>query len=389
MLQLAQFPELVTTNCQVMRFAPNVSSEQLHNVKAFSSLRTLILDLGPKWDPVSTQSLTDHGRLLAEIAQLSHLHHLQLDNLAAPLIGIPALSKLSNLRDLCITSSIDGPYDFQLCTQLTSLAFSAKHDGSNVLLLPCGESTDSNRVSLETFKLTASCVVRNLAFATELRLIDMAPESFTDSDLDWPFLLPKLERFGDCISDYGHPIHDLPQEWKGYSNLTRICLNTFEANDLPVWFSSLQHLKSLEMCHAKFPQFPNCLNALSGLENLELLFLDTYLSQDILHLAFLPHLRSLRFGKICAVGRQLDNEEILNLKRLELLCCAHSSGVPLLQQGDEDNWDFEAVPLQYMASRDRVRVEALMNTLSKLLADDNEAALVNTPADLLADDNEA
>ena len=52
-------------------------------MKAFSSLNTLTHDLGPKRHPVSTQPLTDHGRLLAEIAQLPHLHHLQLDNLAA------------------------------------------------------------------------------------------------------------------------------------------------------------------------------------------------------------------------------------------------------------------------------------------------------------------
>jgi len=367
-LQLAQFPELVATNCQVMRLAPDVSSEQLHNIKALSNLSTLILELGPRWRPVSTQPLTDHGRLLAEIAQLPHLHHLQLHNLAAPLGGIPTLSQLSNLRDLWIKSSIEGPYDFQLCTQLTSLDFSAKHEGSNVLLLPRGELANSNRVSLETFKLTAPCVVRNLAFATELRLIDMAPVSFTDSDVDWPVLLPKLERFEDCISDFGHPIHDLPQEWIGYSNLTHICLNTFEANDLPVWFSSLQHLKSLERCHAKFPQFPTCLIAMSGLEHLELNYLDTYLSQDILSLALLPRLTTLRFGNFSAIGRRLDNVEVMNLRRLELFCCAHFSGIPLLQQGDEGNWDFEATPPQYMTPRDRVRVEALLKILSEVFA---------------------
>jgi len=369
MLQLAQFPELVATNCQVMRFAPNVSSEQLHNIKAFSSLSTLILDLGPRWHPVSTQPLTDHGRLLAEIAQLPHLHYLQLDNLAAPLGGIPALSKLSNLRDLWINSSIEGPYDFQLCTQLTSLDFSAKHEGSNVLLLPQGELANSNRVSLEIFKLTAPCVARNLAFATELRLIGMAPVSFTDSDVDWPILLPKLERFEDCISEFDHPIHDLPQEWIGYSNLTHICLNIFEANDLPVWFSSLQHLKSLEMRHAKFAHFPTCLQVMSGLEHLELNYLDTYLSQDVLSLALLLHLTTLSFGNHSAIGRRLDNEEVLHLKLLELLCCAQPSGTPLLQQGDEGNWDFEAVPVQYMTSRDKVRIETLLKSLSDLCAE--------------------
>jgi hypothetical protein len=284
-LQLAHLPELVATSCQVMRMAPNVSSEQLHNIKALSNLRTLILELGPTRHPVSTQPLTDHGRLLAEIAELHRLHHLQLHNLAAPANGIPALSQLSNLRDLWIRSSIDGPYDFQLCTQLTCLECSAKHAGSNVLLLPRGELANSNRVSLETLKLTAPCVVRNLAFATELRLIGMARVSLANSDVDWPVLLPKLERLEDSFSDFGHPIHDLPQEWIGYSNLTHICLNSFEANNLPVWFSSLQHLKSLEMCQAKFPQFPTCLIAMSGLEHLELDCLETYLSQDILGLA--------------------------------------------------------------------------------------------------------
>ena len=122
------------------------------------------------------------------------------------------------------------------------------------------------------------------------------------------------------------------------------------------------------MCHAKFPRFPTCLNAMSGLEHLELNCMDTDLSQDILSLAFLPHLTTLSFGKVSAIGRQRDNEEVLNLKRLELLCCAHPSGIPLLQQGDEGNWDFEAVPLQYMASSDRERIEALVDTLSNLLA---------------------
>ncbi len=134
--QLAQFPELVATSCQVMGMAPDVSSEQLHNIKALSNLRSLIHELGPSRRPVSTQPLTDHGRLLAEIAQLPHLHHLQLHNLAAPSDGIPALSQLSNLRDLYIKSSIEGPYNFQLCNQLTYRDFSAQHKGSNVLLLP-------------------------------------------------------------------------------------------------------------------------------------------------------------------------------------------------------------------------------------------------------------
>ena len=285
MLQLAQYPEHVATSCQVMGMAPNVSSEQLHNIKALSNLRSLILELGPSRRPVSTQPLTDHGRLIAEIAQLPHLHHLELHNLAARSDGILTLSQLSNLRDLWINSSIEGPYEFQLCTQLTYLDFSAQHKGSNVLLLPRGDLANSNRVSLETLKLTAPCVVRNLAFATELRLIGMARVSLANSDVDWPVLLPKLERLEDSFSDFGHPIHDLPQEWIGYSNLTHICLNSFEANNLPVWFSSLQHLKSLEMCQAKFPQFPTCLIAMSGLEHLELDCLETYLSQDILGLA--------------------------------------------------------------------------------------------------------
>ena len=131
---------------------------------------------------------------------------------AAPQLGRPfgwhSLSKLSNLWNLSINSSIEDPYDFQLCTQLTYLEFSAKHEGNNVLLLPGGESANSNRVSLKALKLKAPCVVRNLAFATELKLIDMAPVSFTDSDVDWPDLLPKLERFDDCASDFGHPMHD-------------------------------------------------------------------------------------------------------------------------------------------------------------------------------------
>jgi len=46
---------------------------------------------------------------------------------------------------------------------------------------------------------------------------------------------------------------------------------------------------------------------------------------------------------------------------LELLCCAHPSGIPLLQQGDEGNWDFEAV--QDMTPRDEVRIEALQTCM--------------------------
>ena len=86
------------------------------------------------------------------------------------------------------------------------------------------------------------------------------------------------------------------------------------------------------MCHAWFPQFPTCLIALSGLEHLELNHLDTYLSQDVLSLAFLdlPRLMTLSFGNFCEIGRQLDNVEVLNLRQLELFCCAHPSGIPLL-----------------------------------------------------------
>ena len=122
------------------------------------------------------------------------------------------------------------------------------------------------------------------------------------------------------------------------------------------------------MCQAKFPQFPTCLIAMSGLEHLELNCLDTHLSQDILGLALLPRLTTLSFGDFSAVGRQLDNVEVMNLRRLELFCCAHPSGVSLLQQGDEGNWDFEAVPPQYMTPIDRMRVEALVGLLSEEFA---------------------
>ena len=101
------------------------------------------------------------------------------------------------------------------------------------------------------------------------------------------------------------------------------------------------------------------------MEHLELNCLDTHLSQDILGLALLPPLTTLSFGDFSAVGRQLDNVEVMNLRRLELFCCAHPSRVSLLQQGDEGNWDFEAVPPQYMTPIDRMRVEALVGLLSE------------------------
>ena len=106
---------------------------------------------------------------------------------------------------------------------------------------------------------------------------------------------------------------------------------------------------------------------MSGLEHLELSYLDTYLSHEILRLALLPCLTTLSFGNFSAVGRQLDNQEVLHLKLLELLCCAHPSGTLLLQQGDEGNWDFEAV--QEMTPRDEVRIEALLKTPSDVYAE--------------------
>ncbi len=77
---------------------------------------------------------------------------------------------------------------------------------------------------------------------------------------------------------------------------------------------------------------------------------------------------TLSCGDFSAVGRQLDDVEVMNLRRLELFCCAHPSGVPLLQQGDEGNWDFKAVPPQYMTPTDRMRVEALAQVLSDVIA---------------------
>jgi len=56
------------------------------------------------------------------------------------------------------------------------------------------------------------------------------------------------------------------------------------------------------------------------------------------------------------------------LKRLELFCCAHPSRTPLLLQGDVGNWDFEAVSVQYLTSRDKVKIEALFEILSGLYA---------------------
>ncbi len=108
---------------------------------------------------------------------------------------------------------------------------------------------------------------------------------------------------------------------------------------------------------------------MSGLEHLELRYLDTYLSQEILMLALLPRLTTLSFGNFSAIGRRLDNEEVLNLKRLEVFCWAHPSGTPLLQQGDEGDWDFEAVSVQYLEARDKVKFETLLKRLSDLYAE--------------------
>ena len=248
------------------------------------------------------------------------------------------LSMLTSLRNLQINSIIEGTYDFQLCTQLTHLDFGASHDGSNTLLLP---RDNSNIVSLRTFKLTASnCRVCNLAFATKLRVIDMSPVTFSNSHIDWPVSLPKLKEFRGDLEDVGHPISRLPHEWLGYSNLTHISLNTFTASDLPVWFTGLQNLRTLDLDYAELRQFPTCLARLSGLRNLSLLGLQTYLSPAILDLALLPRLKELSFGLSMTCSRA----ERVHLQQLEYLFCARSvDGMPmLLRDGGEDDWDFSA-----------------------------------------------
>ena len=276
------------------------------------------------------------------IALLPRLQTLKLEDLAAPLSCISDLSKVSSLRNLQIDSIIEGTYDFQLCTQMTNLHFGASHDGSNTILLPQDDAVHSNIMSLRTFKLTAvNCTVSNLAFATELRVIDMSPTAFANSHIEWPIGLPRLEEFRDAMENYGHPVSRLPDEWLGYSNLTHISLNTFTASDLPVWFTGLQNLRTLQLNYAELRQFPTCLARLSGLENLSLLGLETYLSSAILDLADLPRLQELSFGNLVRCSRA----EKVHLQQLEFFCCARAlDGMTMLlrHDGGEDDWDFFA-----------------------------------------------
>lgn len=248
---------------------------------------------------------------------------------------------LSSLRSLRINSIVEGTYNFQFCTQLTFLDFAASHDWSNTLLLPQDNAVNSSTMSVRRFRLSATnCTVCNLAFATELRVIDMSPTTFANSHIEWPISLPRLEEFRDAMEDYGHPVSRLPHEWLGYSNLTHISLNTFTASDLPVWFSGLQNLRTLELNYAELRQFPTCLARLSGLENLSLLGLETYLSSAILDLADLPRLQELSFGKLVRCSRA----EKVHLQQLEFFCCARAiDGMTmLLRHGGEDDWDFFA-----------------------------------------------
>ena len=250
---------------------------------------------------------------------------------------------LSSLRSLRINSIVEGTYNFQFCTQLTFLDFAASHDWSNTLLLPQDNAVNSSTMSVRRFRLSATnCTVCNLAFATELRVIDMSPTTFANSHIEWPISLPRLEEFRDAMEDYGHPVSRLPHEWLGYSNLTHISLNTFTASDLPVWFTGLQKLRTLELNYAELQQFPTCLARLSGLKNLSLLGLQTYLSPAILDLAFLPRLKELSFG----VSMLCSRAERVHLQQLEYLCCARSvDGMRmLLRDGGEDDWDFSFVP---------------------------------------------
>ena len=329
--KLSDLPGRIAQMCTHLELLCSIPSSQLDRVASLSNLTCLKLLLRTESD----SHTVDHARLVKDIACLRHLDKLKLTYLAISSSVVTMFSKMSSLRSLHIMLRTDAVMvcDFQKGTQPTSINFSAAYKSGTKLLLPVGDT-----VSLQKLKVGDPCDVFNMGFATKLKRISISPDRLESSNIEWPQMLPNLQDLTDDGAERGNLVQHLPSEWAAYTNLTRICLNTFIAEDLPAWFSNLQQLQRLDLEFATFPRLPSCLSRLSGLQSLNLAHINAYLPADIVGLASLPTLTSLEFGYKFMRSKSFTAAERLHLKLLELHLWLHK---PLLKRyGDADSCDF-------------------------------------------------
>ena len=339
--------------------------EHLRHITALSALTTLKLQLAKAEGP--QHQINDHSSLLHDIACLPQLHTLGLYQLAAPTGAVTVLSKLDTLRDLHIVTGTSITYDLQDCTQLTSLRFSSwfEHSDDGILLPKNTEDRDST-VSLVKLTLDVPCFLQNLGSATNLQIINIAPLALCQGQTNWPLMLPNLKEVRDADAEYGSPTSRLPPEWVSYTNLTHITLNTYEAVDLPRWFTGMQHLRSLHMNGAHLPAFPLSFSLLDGLTSLHLENFEGYLAQEVVALASLPDLQELYFGYEYLLSKTFDDRELAHIKQLESMFILHEP--PLLRLDHEIGLDFNAYRLEDLSEQAKERAALLLSQIREVLA---------------------
>lgn len=179
---------------------------------------------------------------------------------------------------------------------------------------------------------------RTLDFQQELHhaacvtSLELSPLCLQASSIAWPSTWSRLQQLIASLhfksdDDNDAEFMHLPPQWASYSNLTRLSLAQYVADDVPEWITHLQQLKQFDLTFSTLRTFPTGLCYLSELRSLDLSNSQFPLNNHIVRLADLSLLTKFKLGRHAYDETGYNPDAILpveyqTLKNLEAVCLA-------------------------------------------------------------------
>ena len=252
-------------------------------------------------------------------------------------LSFPALpsdfSRLQHLCNLHLAPAERMPHDLSAHTLLTKLHIGTCRLRSLPLALPKGPD-----VCLQSLILHADCQLQNLEDCKELRDLEIVPELGQGMLWDGAFAiaLPHLTQLSVAEPREVHGEHEewgkLPDHWQQYTGLRKLSIPMLTLEALPEWITTLSELHILEMQFVSFDAdtyFPSILRHMPKLQILNMECIDTFIGEELLHLAQIPNLLLLVFDGIGEDPRSsqplppLSDDEVLSFQQLAVALESH------------------------------------------------------------------
>ena len=307
-----------------------------------SNLTHLSVQLSQKDSGTSADA--NHEYFVYSLPHLPKLQVLTLTGLRIARESTRVFSQYAKLVSLTLSSPNPTAYkwNFEQCRKLTYLELSSYE----------GPVTRQAKVYLPASKsLVAQMALKHLSFNTIVNLqelhhaacvtrLELSPLCLQASRIAWPSTWSQLQQLTASLhfksdDDNDAEFMHLPPQWASYSNLTRLSLAQYVADDVPEWITHLQQLKQFDLTFPTLHTFPTGLCYLSELRSLDLSNSQFPLSNHTVRLADLSLLTKLKLGRHAYDENGHNPDAILpveyqTLKNLEAACLARE--LPLLRR---------------------------------------------------------